>query len=165
MFRSDYRRYAIMERSCTLTQQSIYFLCHLRSFGVRKHQILLLFYRSVIISILQCCNSIWYKSLSVMLKTKLYNQLKICSKIVGQPLEKLYDSAYHNNLLRLANIIASNPMHILDREFELLPSKRRYRVPKFNKVRLKHSFFHQAILALNKSIQSEIKSTVKVLDV
>jgi len=36
-----------------------------------------------------------------MLKTKLYNQLKICSKIIGQPLEKLYDSAYQNNFLRL----------------------------------------------------------------
>jgi len=26
---------------------------------------------------MQYCSSIWYKSLSVMLKTKLYNQLKI----------------------------------------------------------------------------------------
>jgi len=39
-----------------------------------------------------------------MLKTKLFNQLKMCSNIVGQPLyEKLYDSAYYNNLPRLAN--------------------------------------------------------------
>jgi len=37
--------------------------------------------------------------------------------------------------------------------------------PPFNKVRLKHSFVHQAILALNKYIQSEIQSTVKVSDV
>jgi len=56
-------------------------------------------------------------------------------------------------------------MHILHKEFELLPSKRRYRVPRFNKLRLKHSFVHQAILALNKNIQSQIKSTVNVLDV
>jgi len=46
-----------------------------------------------------------------------------------------------------------------------IPSKRRYRVPRFNKVRLKHSFVHQAILTLNKNIQSEIKSILKVLDV
>jgi len=70
-----------------------------------------------------------------MLKTKLFNQLNICSKIVGQPLEKLYDSAYYNNLFRLANIIVSNPMHILHKEFE--PSKRRYRMPRFNKAMLK----------------------------
>jgi len=87
--------------------------------------------------------------------------VKMCSKIVGQPLEKLY----YNNLLRLANIIASNSMHTLHKEFELLPSKRRYRVPRFNKLRLKHFFVHKAILGLNKNIQSKIKSTVKVLDV
>jgi len=74
-----------------------------------------------------------------MLKTKLYNQLKICSKIVGQPLEKLYDSAYHNYLLRLANIIASNPIHTLHLK-SLNFYHKRYRVPRFNKVRLKHSF-------------------------
>jgi len=97
-----------------------------------------------------------------VLKTKLYNQLKICSKIIGQPLEKLYDLAYHNNLLRLANTIISNPLHILHKEFELLPSNRRYRVPRFNKVRLKHSFVHQATIALNKTFNQ--RSSVKVLE-
>ncbi len=68
-----------------------------------------------------------------MLKTKLFNQLQICSRIVGQPLEKLYDSAY-NNLLRLANNnIVSDLNHVLHNKFELLPSNRRYRVPRFNK--------------------------------
>jgi len=43
---------------CKITKQKIYFLRRLRSFGVRK-QILLLFFRSVIMSILQYCNSIW----------------------------------------------------------------------------------------------------------
>ncbi len=81
---------------------------------------------------------------------KLFNQLNICSKIVGQTLEKLDDSAYYNNLLRLANNIVSDPNHILHNEFELLPSNRRYRVPRFHKVRLKHSFEHQTILELNK---------------
>jgi hypothetical protein len=134
---------------CNRTKQRIYFLRRLRSFGVRK-QILLLFFISVIMSVLQYCNSVWYRSLSVTLKTKLFYQLKICSRIVGQPLEKLYDSAYYNNLLRLANNIVSDPNHVLHNEFELLPSNRRYRVPKFNKVRLKNSFVHQAILELNK---------------
>lgn len=31
--------------------------------------------------------------------------MKICSKIVGQTLERLYDSAYHINILRFANNI------------------------------------------------------------
>ncbi len=60
---------------CNRTKQRIYFLHRLRSFGVRK-QILLLFFMSVIMRVLQYCNSIWYRRLSVMLKTKLFNQLK-----------------------------------------------------------------------------------------
>ncbi len=67
-------------------------------------------------SVLQYCNS----SLSVMRKTKLFNQLQICSRIVGQPLEKLYDSAYYKNVLRLANNTVSDPNHVLQNEFELL---------------------------------------------
>ncbi len=138
---------------CKRTKQRIYFR-RLRSFGVRK-QILLLFFMSVIMSVQQYCNSIWYRSLSVILKTKLFNQLKICSRIVDQPLEKLYDSAYYNNLLRLANNIVSDPNHVLHNEFELLPSNWRYRVPRLNKVRLKHSFVHQAILELNKKLNQK----------
>ncbi len=133
---------------CQRTKQRIYFLRRLRSFRVRK-QISV----SVIsvMSVQQYCNSIWYQSLPVMLKTKLFNQLKICSRIVGQPLEKLYDSAYNN--LRLANNnIVSDLNHVLHNKFELLPSSRRYRVPRLNKVRLKHSFVHQAILELNNLI-------------
>ncbi len=141
------------------TKQIIYFLCRLRSSGVRQ-LILLLFFMSVIMSILQYCNSIWYRSLSVILKSKLFNQLKICSRIVGQPIEKLYDSACYNNLLRLANNIVFDPNHVLHNEFELLPSNRRYKVPRLNKVRLKHSFVHQAILELNKLIKLNKKSRV-----
>ncbi len=56
---------------------------------------------------------------------------------------------YMNNLLRLANNIVSDSNHVLHNEFESLPSNRRYRVPRFNKVMLKHSFVHQAVLELN----------------
>ena len=137
-----------IEFVCKKTKQRIYFLRRLRSFGASK-QILLLFFTSVIMSVLQYCYTTWYKSLSTTLKSKLLHQMKICSKIVGQPLEKFYESAYHNNILRLANTIVSDPNHVLNSEYELLPSNRRYRVPRFNKVRLKHSFVHQSILKLN----------------
>lgn len=120
-----------------------------------RREILLLFFISVIMSILQYCNSVWYKSLSVKLKTKLFNYIKICSRIVGQPLEKLYDLAYHNNLLRLANNILADTNHVLHNEFVLLPSNQRYRVQSFNRVRLKHSFVHQAILELNKTLNQK----------
>lgn len=137
-----------IESVCKKTKQRIYFLRRLRSFGA-SGQILLLFFTSVIMSVLQYCNTTWYKCLSTALKSKLLHQMKICSKIVGQPLEKLYESAYHNNILRLANNIVSDPNHVLNSEYELLPLNRRYRVPRFNRVRLRHSFVHQSILKLN----------------
>ncbi len=49
---------------CKRVKQRTYFLNRLRSFGVRK-KIILLFFKSVIMSKLQYCNSTWYKSLSV----------------------------------------------------------------------------------------------------
>ena len=114
-----------------ISMQIIYFLHRLRSFGARK-QILLLFFMSVIMSVLQYCNSVWYMSLSVSLKTKLMNLLEMCSKIVGQPLQKVYELSYHNNLVRLANNIVSEPNHVLYNEFVLLPSNRRYKVPRYS---------------------------------
>ena len=69
---------------CKRTKQRIYFLRRLRSFGASR-EILLLFFTSVIMSILQYCNTTWYKCLSAALKSKLLHLLKICSKIVGQP--------------------------------------------------------------------------------
>ncbi len=75
--------------------------------------------------------------------------MKICSKIVGQRLEKMYESAYQDNMLRLANNIVSEPNHVLNGEYKLLPSKQRYRIPRFNKIRLKNFFVCQSILKLN----------------
>lgn len=134
---------------CKKTKQRIYFLRRLRSFGATR-QILLLFYNAVILSVLQYCNAVWYSCLSSSVKSGLKHLIKVCSKIVGQHLEGLYEITYHNNTMRLAKNILSDVNHVLNSEYVLLPSARRYSVPRFNKVRLKHSFVHQSILKLNK---------------
>ena len=133
---------------CKKTKQRLYFLRRLRSFGASK-QILLLFFSSVIMSVLQYCSTTWYGCLSVTSKSQLLRQMNICSKIVGKPLYSLYESTYVNSVLRLARSIASNTNHVLHEEYELLPSGRRYLVPKFKKVKTKRSFIHQSILRLN----------------
>ncbi len=102
-----------------------------------SRQILLLFFTSVIMSVQQYCYTTWHKCLSTTLKSKLLHQMKSCSKIVGQHLEKLYESGYHNNIQRLANNIVSDPNHALNNEYKLLPSNRK--IPRFNTFRLKHS--------------------------
>ena len=133
---------------CKKTKQRIYFLRRLRSFGATQ-QVLLMFFISVVLSVMQYCNAIWYSCLTVTAKSGLRHLIKICSKIVGQPLEVLFEAAYHNNTMRLAKNIISDPSHVLNKEYKLLPSGRRYSVPRFDRVRLKQSFIHQSILKLN----------------
>ena len=149
---------------CKRTKQSIYFLCRLRSFGASS-QILNLFFTSVKMSILQYCNIVWYKSLSSNLKAKSSLQLKICSKIVRHPLQTIYETAYHKNMLRLAYNIVSNSNHVLNKENKLLPSKCRFRVPKFNKIKPTHSFVHQSIHMLNTESISRSKRRLRDCDV
>ena len=138
-----------IESVCKKTKQRIYFLRRLRSFGASR-RILLLFFTSVIMSVLQYCSTTWYGCLSVALKSQMLQQLNICSKIVGQPLQELYTSTYDNSMLRLAKNITSNTSHVLYSEYRLLPSGRRYEVPLFKKVRLKKYFVHQSTLMLNR---------------
>ena len=44
--------------------------------------------------------------------------------------------------------LKAGQQHVLKSEYKLFSSDRRYRIPRFNKVRLKHSFVHQSILKL-----------------
>ncbi len=71
---------------CSKVQQQIYFLWRLWSFGANT-QILLVFFQSVIQSVVQYGMRAWYSYLSVQFKARLARLLSICSKIVGQVLE------------------------------------------------------------------------------
>ncbi len=134
--------------TCKKIQQRIYFLRRLRSFGASA-QIIFLFFTSVIQSVMLYCSTAWYNSLSVKDKAKLQHQIKICSKIIGRPISHLFQEAHNKSMLRLATCISTDITHILHQEYRLLPSNRRFRVPFYNRNRLKHSFIHQSILLLN----------------
>ena len=101
---------------CRKTKQRIYFLRRLRSFGMSR-KILLLFFTSVVMSVLQYCSTAWVGCLPETLKARLLKQLNVCSKIVGQPLMTLFDSSYKNSVLRLARGITSNSKHPLYGEY------------------------------------------------
>ena len=134
--------------TCKKIQQRIYFLRRLRSFGASA-QIIFLFFTSVIQSVMLYCSTAWYNSLSVKNKAKLQRQIKICSKIIGLPIENLFQEAHNKSMLRLATCISTDITHTLYQEYQPLPSSRRFRVPRFNRNRLKHAFIHQSILLLN----------------
>ena len=134
-------------------QQRIYSLRRLRSFGASS-QILSLFYTSVVQTVMLYCSTAWFNSLSIAYKNKLYSQIKICAKMTGRPVETVFHSfkdAQTKSMLRLAKSISSDPLHVLNGEYELMPSMRRFRVPKFKKNRLKNSFV-QSVLLLNQCL-------------
>ena len=126
-------------------QQNIYFLHRLKSFGASS-QIMFLFFTSVIQSIMLYCSIAWLSNLSAKNTSKLYNQLKVCSKIIRLPVAQAFQEAHNNSMLRLAKNIWSDSTHVLYNEYQLLPSNRRFRVHSFNHNRLKNSFVHQSIL-------------------
>ena len=138
---------------CKRVQQRIYSLRRLRSFGASS-QILSLFYTSVVQTVMLYCSTAWFNSLSVTYKNKLFSLIKICAKITGRSVDVVlhaFKEAHTKSMLRLANSISSDPLHVLNGEYQLLPSRRRFRVPTFKKNRLKNSFVHQSVLLLNQN--------------
>uniref|UniRef100_A0A673IFC2 Solute carrier family 37 member 1 n=1 Tax=Sinocyclocheilus rhinocerous TaxID=307959 RepID=A0A673IFC2_9TELE len=89
----------------------------------------------------------WYRAFTFALTFLLYTSFHLSRKPISivkvtQPL--------------LANNIVSEPNHVLYNEFVLLPSNRRYKVPRYSRIKLKNSFVYQDVLALNNSYKNGI---------
>lgn len=128
-------------------QQRMYFLRKLNSFNVSS-EMMTLFYRASIESVLSFCISAWFGSLSLINKNRLGSLVKVASRISrsgqAQPGE-LYKKQVH----RKVSAISHAQDHPLRTEFELLPSERRYRVPRCRTKRLHISFIPAAVRHLN----------------
>ena len=72
-----------------------------------------------------------------------------CGKVVNEKQDSL-TVLFERRMKRKAVRIAADHSHSLSLLYELLPSERRYRVPKVKTVRTKKSFVPLSILALNK---------------
>lgn len=137
---------------CSRLQQRIYFLRRLRLYGVNQ-RIMFLFYQAVLESLVRYSLSAWYGNLSAQLKSKLVRLIAVSMKVMGkreyQPLQSLYDQS----VLRPAQRILADPAHVLYSEYNLLPSGRRYRVPRCKLNRFKNSFVPHSIKLLNSTIK------------
>lgn len=107
------------------------------------------FYSCFIESILTFSFICWYGSLSLRNKNRLQGIVRVCSKIAGISLNDL-TALYQLRTLSKVRSILGDQSHPLAGEFLLLPSGRRYILPKCRTNRLKHSFFPAAIALLNK---------------
>jgi hypothetical protein len=129
-------------------QQRLYVLRKLRSFDLAPN-LLLNLYRSIIEPLLTYCGLVYFPSLSVTEKNKLIKVAKSASKIISLPvpsISEINDKA----LLRKARAASGDPSHPLFEEFELLPSGRRWSVPRATKTKFRSSFVPSAVACLNK---------------
>ncbi len=100
----------------------------LKSFDVSQ-SVLEMVYKSHVESTLQFNITAWYGNLGVRSKSKLQRIVRMAEKIIGRQqmqLEELYLATY-----RKLSSVVSDFTHPLYSEFVMLPSGRRYKVPKY----------------------------------
>ena len=106
---------------CARTHQRLHFLRRLRVFGVCKN-IMLIFYRATIETILRYGITSWFGNLTVKSKTQIFNLVKTAGRIMGTPAplnpQELFDQA----TIMQAKTILSDNSHVLSSEFALLNS-------------------------------------------
>lgn len=134
-----------IEKKC---RPRIYCLQKLRSLNVNR-SILSSFYRCFIESVLTFGFICWYGGLSVKNKGVLGRVTKVCAKVTGER-QKTLTELYECRVLQKARVIMRESSHVLAHHYEILPSGRRLRVPKFNLKRTKCSFIPKSIELLNK---------------
>ena len=107
-----------------------------------------LFYQCFIESVLTYCCVAWFGFLTLSNKNRLARLTKVASKVIGVQQAQLQD-IYLKRIWTKAKLIIDCPDHPLYKEFDLLPSGRRFRMPKTRTRRARVSFIPAAIDRLN----------------
>ena len=118
-------------------------------FGVCRN-IMLIFYRATIESVLRYSISSWFGNLTVKFKSQIMSLVKAAGKIMGMSIPLTPQKIFEDSTIRLADKILSDPAHVLNSEYELLRSGMRYRVPMCRLNKYKFSFVPLSIGLLNK---------------
>ena len=140
-----------MESLCSRLQQRLYFLSRLRAFGVEQ-KVMLLFYHAVLESIIRYGITAWYGNLSVQLKTQLNRLVQQAMKIMNVKNHASLQTIFEQSIMTQARKIVSDQTHVLHTEYHLLPSGRRFRVPRCRLNRLKHSFIPTSVKIMNEQM-------------
>ena len=127
--------------------QRLYFVRNLRSFKVHK-EIMQLFHRSLIESVMSYAVIVWFNQLSVKEKQKLQCIIRRSEKITGAYLSSL-ERIYHFHLGRKATALMKDTTHPLNSYFVLAKSGRRLLSLQSRTNRLANSFIPSAVRFLN----------------
>ncbi len=128
-------------------QKRLCLLRKLESFDVDK-SILLMVYRSFIETVLIFAMICWYYGLNVKSRSRLQSIINLGSKITGS-VQLGLSALCERNVLRKFLTIVDDTAHVLHLEFELLPSGRRYKVPKGRTVKASRSFVSNTVMSAN----------------
>uniref|UniRef100_A0AAX7T1V1 Alkylated DNA repair protein AlkB homologue 8 N-terminal domain-containing protein n=1 Tax=Astatotilapia calliptera TaxID=8154 RepID=A0AAX7T1V1_ASTCA len=128
-------------------QQRLHFLRILRKMDLKK-ELLTVFYRCSIESVLTYCIGVWFSSCTTAHRKALQRVINMAQKIIGHPLPSLKD-LYSTRCLKRARSILRDCTHPGHRVFKLLPSGRRFRLLRSRTNRLKDSFYNRAIALIN----------------
>ena len=136
-----------IQKICGKANQRLYFLRKLRSFRVDR-DIMLLFYQSVIQSVITFCCIVWFNSLTNKNMKKLQRITRVASKIIGINVKELND-IYEKALMAKLQLIYTDVTHPLNQQVTFTRSGRI--VPSVKRTnRHKFSFLPSAIHLFNK---------------
>ena len=143
------------EAVCSRAQKRLCFLWRLGALGVSTN-LLLLFYRATTESLIRYGITSFYGNQSVQSKSQFLHITSTSSKIVGSTLSPSLQEIFEQTLFRQAQKICSDATHALHSGYQLLPSGKRYRIPKRKLNHYKYSFISLSIKELNKHIAGKV---------
>ena len=126
-------------------QQRLYFLRRLRKFRVST-DVLTMFYRAVIESVLTLSITVWYGSTTVDGKRKIARVIRTASQIIGIKLNSA-DEIYRQRTLARAHSITKDGSHPANALFQMM--RRKYRSLPGRTKRSNRSFYNTAVRYLN----------------
>lgn len=141
----------ILITCATNCSRDCFFLRWLRLYGV-SNQIMLIFYKAILESLIRYGITAWFGNLTVQLKNRLANMHRTAMKIIGMKQYESVENLYNRAVMTQATKISLDSTNPLSSEYELLPSGRRFRIPKCKTNRLKLSFVPASIKLLNNVI-------------
>lgn len=136
-----------IELSRKKAMKKLYFLRTLKKFRLST-KVLESFYNAAILSSLTFGSVVWGGALSAVSKKSINRIHETSARIIGKP-QKSLTAIHHERTVKFARKILKDNSHPLSIAFHLLPSQRRYQLPRSRTNRLKNSFIPCAIRFLN----------------
>lgn len=149
------------EALCKKGHQRLYCLRKLSVFNLDR-TIMKMFYHAFIESVLSFSTVVWYGHISLKAKNQLDQIVKWSGRLIGESKPGVA-SLYTKQLQRMAFSILDDDSHPLHSEFQLLPSARRYKVPRCRTKRYKSSFVPNVINMINKVVLRNVVLKKKVI--